>query len=325
MGKIGILSTIPVEIILAAGHQPVDLNNIFVGYQDANRPIEAAEHRGFPSTSCSWVKGIYGTLQETKDIDGVIILEEGDCSQSLVLGEILAAEGIRAIGFSFPRSRERRDLKRSMERLCAELGTTFAAAESWHRDLRGLRGLLGEIDRYSWEERKVHGRENHLWQVQASDFCGDPMAYGAAAEAFLAEVKDRPALPGIPLGYLGVPPIWPQVYDYIENHGGLVVFNEVQNQFVLGEGEDFLDAYLQYTYPYDTKGRIAHIGREIRRRGLKGLFHYTQSFCYREMADMLFRDHFTLPMLKIEGERPGPLEPRTKLRIEAFLAMMKEG
>ncbi len=323
MGKIGILSTIPVEIILAAGHVPVDLNNIFVDYEDANRPIETAERRGFPSTSCSWIKGIYGTLRDVKDIDRVIILEEGDCSQSLILGEILAAEGFDTIGFSFPRSRCREDLKRSMERLCAALGTGFSQAEAYYEELKPVRGLLKEIDDLSWRERKVHGKENHLWQVQASDFCGDPHTYAQEAAAFLAEAKERPPLPGVPLGFLGVPPIWPQVYDYVEEIGGLVVFNEVQSQFVIGEGEDFLDAYLKYTYPYDTKGRIVHIEREIRRRGLAGLFHYTQSFCYREMADMLFRDHFTLPLLKIEGERPGPLEPRTKLRIEAFLGMMK--
>lgn len=323
MAKIGIMSTIPVEIILAAGHIPVDLNNIFVGYADANAPIDTAERRGFPSTACAWIKGIYGTLQATPDIDRVIILEEGDCSQSLVLGEILAAEGIDTIGFSFPRSRRREDLRRSMERLCAALGTDFARAEAVHEELKEVRGLLQAIDEMSWRERKIHGKENHLWQVQASDFCGDPAAYARQARAFLTEARERAPLPGIPLGYLGVPPIWPKVYDYIEEIGGLVVFNEIQSQFVIGEGEDFLDAYLRYTYPYDTKSRITHIEREIARRGLAGLFHYTQSFCYREMADMLFRDKFTLPMLKIEGERPGPLDPRTKLRIEAFIGMLK--
>ncbi len=323
MGRIGIMSTIPVEIILAAGHIPVDLNNIFVGAKDANRPIETAERRGFPSTSCAWIKGIYGILQETEGIDHVIVLEEGDCSQSLVLGEILAAEGLDTIGFSFPRSRNRQDLKRSMERLCSALGTTFAQAEAVYEDLKVPRGILKEIDTLSYRERKVHGKENHLWQVQASDFCGNLEGFTKEAVAFLEEAKAREALPGVPLGFLGVPPIWPQVYDYVEEIGGLIVFNEVQSQFVIGEGTDFLDAYLEYTYPYDTKGRIAHIEREIARRGLVGLFHYTQSFCYREMADMLFRDAFTLPILKIEGERPGPLDPRTKLRIEAFLGMMK--
>ncbi|GAI09778.1 unnamed protein product, partial [marine sediment metagenome] len=30
MKKIGITTTVPVEILLAAGYQPVDLNNVFI-------------------------------------------------------------------------------------------------------------------------------------------------------------------------------------------------------------------------------------------------------------------------------------------------------
>ncbi|RLB69432.1 MAG: 2-hydroxyacyl-CoA dehydratase, partial [Deltaproteobacteria bacterium] len=32
--KIGITSTIPVEVVLAAGHTPCDLNNIFISASD---------------------------------------------------------------------------------------------------------------------------------------------------------------------------------------------------------------------------------------------------------------------------------------------------
>ena len=31
MGRIGITTTVPSEVIFAAGHTPVDLNNIFIG------------------------------------------------------------------------------------------------------------------------------------------------------------------------------------------------------------------------------------------------------------------------------------------------------
>ena len=34
MAKIGITTTVPIEVIYAAGHVPVDLNNVFVSHPD---------------------------------------------------------------------------------------------------------------------------------------------------------------------------------------------------------------------------------------------------------------------------------------------------
>jgi len=61
--RIGFISTLPVEIIYAAGHTPVDLNNLFIS-QNPQDKISKAEQEGFPRTVCSWVKGIYSAVLE---------------------------------------------------------------------------------------------------------------------------------------------------------------------------------------------------------------------------------------------------------------------
>ena len=57
--KIGFTTSIPVEVIYAAGKVPVDLNNLFISSKDASHHIDNAECDGFPRNMCSWIKGIY--------------------------------------------------------------------------------------------------------------------------------------------------------------------------------------------------------------------------------------------------------------------------
>src|SRR3990170_4136777 len=90
--KIGLTTTIPVEVVLAAGLTPVDLNNIFITAPDALQRVSEAEAAGLPRTICAWVKGIYATLQLRPDIQAILVACQGDCSYTQALGEILEAE-----------------------------------------------------------------------------------------------------------------------------------------------------------------------------------------------------------------------------------------
>jgi len=58
MNKIGITTTVPIEVLIAAGYQPVDLNNVFIN--DANPAPRGyiAEKAGFHLKCCTRIKGI---------------------------------------------------------------------------------------------------------------------------------------------------------------------------------------------------------------------------------------------------------------------------
>jgi benzoyl-CoA reductase/2-hydroxyglutaryl-CoA dehydratase subunit BcrC/BadD/HgdB len=88
MKKIGITTTVPVEIVLAAGYTPVDLNNVLVSDPQPEHLVAIAERAGFPLNCCSWIKGIYGVVME-KGIDEVICVTTGDCSNTVMLTEVL--------------------------------------------------------------------------------------------------------------------------------------------------------------------------------------------------------------------------------------------
>jgi len=101
MNKIGITTTVPIEILLAAGYQPVDLNNVFITDPSPERLVNIAEKAGFPLNCCSWIKGIYGVCMDY-GIDTVLGVTTGDCSNTIMLMEVLKLKGLKVISFAYP-------------------------------------------------------------------------------------------------------------------------------------------------------------------------------------------------------------------------------
>jgi benzoyl-CoA reductase/2-hydroxyglutaryl-CoA dehydratase subunit BcrC/BadD/HgdB len=323
--SIGITATIPVEIPLAAGLRPVDLNNLFITSQKAKALVADAESAGFSHNICAWIKGIYTAVLES-DIKRVIAVTGGDCSNTIALGEVLASKGIQVLHFEYPLSRDRSSLEAQMERLMGALGTSWDATKEVRERLGRIRRKLARLDEMTYRTHQVTGTENHIFLVSSSDFGGDPNRFEHGLDQFLAEASGRPPrAPGVRLGYAGVPPIFSEFYEFIESVGARVVFNEVQRQFSMPYAEgDLVEQYLFYTYPYAIGGRIQDIQQAMAARELDGLIHYTQTFCYRQIYDILLRDALPIPILTLEGDRPGPLDGRSALRIETFVEMLRE-
>jgi benzoyl-CoA reductase/2-hydroxyglutaryl-CoA dehydratase subunit BcrC/BadD/HgdB len=123
---------------------------------------------------------------------------------------------------------------------------------------------------------------------------------------------------------MGIPPIFTDLWDYLEELGVGIVFNEMPRQFSMPcFGLDLVEQYHRYTYPYDIAGRLADLAEAAATRRLDGLIHYTQSFCFRQMFDQTLRERLGVPILTIEGDRPTPLDSRTRMRLEAFVDVLR--
>lgn len=322
---LGCTTTIPVEVVLAAGRRPVDLNNVFINAGAPGELVRRAELEGYPRTACAWIKGIYGTLRE-KAVEEVVVVTEGDCSQTHAMMETLRGHGVRVLPFGFPYSRDRGRLREEISRLAAALGTDWQAAERVREDLRGLRAKVARVDRATWQDGNVSGQENHYYQVCCSDFEGEPRAFEDGLDRFLAQLATRPPRSWrLRLAFLGVPPIYNDLYQFLETHDALVVYNEVQRQFTMADSLDcgLLEQYARYTYPYDIFGRLEDIKRQVALRRVDGVIHYVQSFCFRQIQDSIIRRELDYPLLTLEGDLPGPLDARNKLRLEAFLETLE--
>lgn len=319
----GLTTTVPVEVVLAAELAPVDLNNLFIGADDSGDMVARSEREGFPRTCCSWTKGLYAAALRS-DLQRVVGVVRGDCSNTEGLMEMLGREGVECIPFAYPYRPDRDEMEREIRAFAGRLGTSLEDGERWRGKLEPIRELAAEIDRLTWREHRVHGLENHLWLVSTSDFCGSPELYREEAEEFIEKASERaPLEPQVRLGFAGVPPIAPSLYGYLEEQGALVVYNETQRQFAMpAGGDDLAEQYTRYTYPYGMEVRVEDIAEQCGRRDVDGLIHYVQSFCYRRMEDRLLRDEVDVPVLTVECDRPGGLSGQLKTRLEAFVQML---
>jgi benzoyl-CoA reductase/2-hydroxyglutaryl-CoA dehydratase subunit BcrC/BadD/HgdB len=321
---VGLTSTVPVEIVFAAGLKPMDLNNFFITSPARDRLLNQAEQAGFAHSTCAWIKGIYSTVLD-HHLTSVIAVTGGDCSNTLALAEVLERRGIRIFPFDYPADRSRESLEKQISKLAKALGTTWSEIEKVKARLDRVRKKLQEMDRLTYRDGLVSGFENHFFLVTSSDFGCDVDAYEIRLDRFLEEARKRnSAAESIRVGFLGVPPIVDGIYEFLESVGCRVVFNEVQRQFSIPfETPDLIERYLKYTYPYGIGARIEDIRHAVQERKLDGLIHYTQTFCYRQIYDIILRESLPLPLLTIEGDRPGKLDSRTQIRLESFVEMLK--
>lgn len=326
MKQIGITTTVPIEVLLAAGYKPVDLNNVFINDHDPERLVSIAERAGFPQNCCAWIKGIYGVCVD-RGIDRVLCVTSGDCSNTIMLMEVLKLKGLEVIPFAYPCNSDVVLMRNSLETLAELLDTTLEAAEESKRELIQTRSLTSQLDELTWKEGLVSGGENHMWLVSSSDFNTDYHEYEQQLSQFILECHQRQPYPEdmIRLGYIGVPPVFAHdFYRYLEQQGARIVFNEVQRQFSMPAPEDSLaEQYANYTYPYSIFGRVCDIITEIRRRRIEGIIHYVQAFCHRGIGDIIFRQVIDLPILTLEGNADYVLNSHMQTRIEAFIDMVR--
>lgn len=325
MKKIGLTTTVPIEVLIAAGYTPVDLNNIFIISEDYLKYIDIAEKDGFPKSLCAWIKGIYGACIENniKEIVGVI---EGDCSNTKALIEVLQLKGIKVYPFSFPHSHKKEDVEIEIRKFMDIFNVSLEQVESVRKRLNKTRQLAKEIDELTYIHNKASGFENHLYQVSLSDVNGDIDSFEAHLNKVIDDIKKRqPWSKKLRLGYIGVPPMTSDIYEFVEKFHTHFVYNEVQREFAFPRADESLnifDQYYDYTYPYNTEFRISELKKQIKERKLDAIIHYTQAFCYRAVEDIVLKHELDIPILNIEGDKLNALDARTKLRLEAFLDML---
>lgn len=316
--RIGFTTSFPVEVLSASGHIPIDLNNIFLT-QDAERHVHSAEIKGFPRTICTWIKGNF-TAALSSSLDEVLGVVQGDCSNGHSLLDMIHEEGLPVYRFSFPPEKEYKALDAEICRLEAHYGVSRRETLAAKTRLDGIRAKLRVLDEWTWKQRIVSGKENHLWLVNSSDFNGNPDKYEEELDSFMRMAEQRDPLPTrLRLAYLGVPPIYKNIYDTISEQGGDVLFNEVQRQFSMPFScTDIVEQYLVYTYPYSVYDRLKDIQEQLQLRNIDAVISYTQSFCHLQIDNMLLKKYIKLPFLNLEGDQPEEMDSRTLLRLESF-------
>ncbi|KXG77478.1 2-hydroxyacyl-CoA dehydratase family protein [Thermotalea metallivorans] len=326
MKVIGITTTVPIEVLVAAGYRVIDLNNLFITSKDCSKYIDIAEKDGFPKSMCAWIKGIYGACMENniKEVVGVV---EGDCSNTKSLLEVFKSLGVKIYPFVYPVNHKFEDVKKCIDVFLKTFHVSLEDAEKVRQKLNKGRYFGRKIDALT-VQGKATGFENHLYQVSFSDFNGNVDEFiSVLGEKVLAIEKRKPEMKRIKLAYIGVPPMTGDLYDFVERCGARVIYNEVQREFAFPRfdtAKDLYEQYYDYTYPYNLEFRLQEIKKQIKEREIDGVIHYTQAFCYRAIDDIVIKKQLNIPLLTIEGDKANILDARTKIRIEAFLDMLSD-
>jgi benzoyl-CoA reductase/2-hydroxyglutaryl-CoA dehydratase subunit BcrC/BadD/HgdB len=327
MKVIGITTTVPIEVLLAKGYNVVDLNNIFITSKDYAKYIDIAEKEGFPKSSCAWIKGIYGVCIEN-NIDEIVGVVEGDCSNTKSLIEVLKTKGVKVYPFSYPHNHTIKAVRNSIDQFISMFNVNLEEVERVRIKLNKIRKSAKEIDRLTFVESKATGLENHLYQVSCSDFNGNLDKFQQLLENKIEEITKRKPTPRkLRLGFIGVPPMTCDLYEFVEKFDARFIYNEVQREFAFPRACDVKNIYEQYydyTYPYDIRFRLKEVKKQIKERKIDGVIHYTQAFCHRAIEDIIVKKELSVPVLNIEGDKLNTLDARTKLRIEAFLDMLSD-
>jgi benzoyl-CoA reductase/2-hydroxyglutaryl-CoA dehydratase subunit BcrC/BadD/HgdB len=261
-------------------------------------------------------------------ITELIGVHEGDCSNTKVLIDILKSEGITIHPFSYPQSHSLEHLTTELQKFMNHFRVTLEEVEKVRLRLNSIRQYGLEVDHLTYLDEKATGFENHLYQLCLSDFNGDIVAYEASLKGIVTIISSRPTNPKtIRLGYIGVPPMTGDLFDFVEDYDARIIYNEVQREFAFPRGltaNSIFEQYHDYTYPYDFDFRLAEIKQQIRERKLHAVIHYSQAFCHKSAETILLKKALDIPILVIEGDQETQLDARTKLRIEAFLDMLKD-
>jgi len=324
MKKIGFTTSFPVEVVFASNNIPIDLNNIFVT-GDAKKYVEIAENSGYPGNLRAWIKGMYA-VGISSNIDAIVGIVQGDCSNTHSLMSTFEDENIEIIPFSYPyENTDAEFLDKQIFKLEKIFKVDHNSVLQTKKRLDKIRKKLIYLDELTWRENLLTGLENHFWLVNSSDFMGNPEKFENDLDGFLKEAETRkPFQYELKFAYIGVPPILSNLYDYLNEMNANVVFNEVQRQFSMPYlADNITEQYLKFTYPYTVAERLADIIPELEKRKIDAVLSYSQSFCHRQIDQIILKKHIDLPFLIVEADEPSELDERTKLRIESFLDILE--
>ena len=81
--RVGFTTTIPIEVLYAAGRIPVDLNNLFIADPERARLLEDAKSEGFSGIICGWIKGIYAAVRKAGIREVIAVVRGARSSQDV--------------------------------------------------------------------------------------------------------------------------------------------------------------------------------------------------------------------------------------------------
>lgn len=308
MATVGMTALVPSELIFACEKKPCDINNF------------VPKSRLQPASKlCSWT-AIWRDMILKKEItlDYLVVVAGGDCHNALVDGQKVAMKGLPTFYLFYPFHEDPNFLNEQLEELALFLGGV-QETDAFREVMRIKKMGLG-LDRKRVDE-KILASSVFQILVSLSDLRGDLVQF----ERDLNEVEEENVDCSKRIALLGVPPIYLDFHEVLETLGLHVVYDELPYEFARLSGgniEELAKNYCNYTFSRNLEFRLDFLERELEKRKVDGVIHYTQFACHHLLEDEVMRDRLNYPFLTIQGDMPKRTPEQVKLRLEAFSEMM---
>jgi len=296
-----------------------------------------------------------GTGKGGTGIDKLAIVAGGDCHNAVVDGEKVAMSGIPTHYFFYPFNGEKERMLEELAGLEEFLGgpEDSVDAEMTMTRIAGLKQKGRQLDDLRMKGR-ISPRDAFRMLISFSDLRSDPVGFERLVESAILSagktenasdsqgnarrgaadaavgwaengwVKKETGGPRVAL--IGVPPVYHDFHDVCASLDLEVVFDELPYEFIRLTGrnmKELAESYRNYTFARSISFRLEFLEKELRRRRIDGVIHYTQFACHHVLEDGIFRDHLDLPMVTIQGDLPGKTPQQAVLRLEAFAERLR--
>lgn len=322
--RVGLFSTVPVEVLFAANREPVDLNNLFVASQAPGEFLRQSDVLGLAPTLCAWTRGLFG-VSVASEFSTVVVVPQGDCSSNVTMAGLLEQRGVQVVEFSYPVGLADATgmLEREIERFAGCFSVPLGRVQEQFERLRPVRELLDRLDRMNWIDRVVPGSVARQYLLQSTDMGGNSALFQRRLESLLGEFEDARPGAGPRMAVFGVPAIIGGLVERLEAGGAGVVLCETESDFaMIPPAASLVDQYLRYAYPYGIEGRLKRFVRLARARGVDGVVVYSQAFCHHNLEMACVESALTeWPTLFLEGDLPQALSPRDAVRLDGFMEL----
>ena len=313
MATVGITAMVPPELVYGCGQTPLDLNNIVPTYGSTPR-----------GKICAWTATWRDALlRGNLRVDRLVVVAGGDCHNALVDGQRVALAGTPTHYLFYPFDGDEGEMNRQLSSLEAFLGgiTDMNALN----EVADAKGVCLELDAARSRD-EVPGSRAFEHMIALCDLWGDPRRFVASARRALEEAS--PVDTDLRVALVGVPPIYPDFHEVCEAFGMQVVFDELPWEFVRLAGRSLSSmarAYAGYTFGRELAFRLDLLERELGRRRVDGIIHYTQYACHHVLEDDVLRQRLELPLLTLQGDLPRRCPEQERLRLEAFSELLRGG
>lgn len=302
--KTGITALVPPELLFACGVKPFDVNNVIPDSEKYPR-----------NKLCAWT-AIWQEMLSKREItiDSLIVVAGGDCHNALVDGQKAAMSGIPTHFFFYPFDGDHDFLESQLYKAREFLGD-IVYPEKPH-EIKDLKKIGQQLDK-----KRTLGRISPVdafrIMISFSDLIGDLDKFRET----IFSIKEQDIEMTNRIALIGVPPIFHDFHEVAQSLGLQVVFDELPYEFVRHTGTDIHSIardYCDYTFARPLDFRIKFLQKELEKRKIDGIIHYTQFACHHMLEDEIMRSRLDYPILTIQGDLPGKTPEQIKLRLEAF-------